>query len=116
VIVWGADRPQALERLARALAELRIEGVATGVPLFLALLRDEQFRRGEVDIAWLDRKLKAGELELPTPAADRDLPFVAAALAELERGSRAAGALPGTGSRERWSAAARRDARRSGSI
>jgi len=115
LIVWGADRPQALERLARALAELRIEGVATGVPLFLALLRDEQFRRGEVDIAWLDRKLKAGELELPTPAADRDLPFVAAALAELERGSRAAGAPPATGSRERWSAAARRDARRSGS-
>jgi acetyl-CoA carboxylase biotin carboxylase subunit len=112
LIVWGSDRPQALERLGRALAELRIEGVATSVPLFLALLRDDEFRRAEVDIAWLDRKLKGGELQLPTPAVDRDLPFVAAALAELERGSRAAGAPAAGGARQRWGSAARREALR----
>jgi len=109
LIVWGADRPQALDRLGRALAELRIDGVATSVPLFLALLEDEQFRRGDFDIAWLDRKLKAGELRLPVPASDRDLPFVAAALAEIERGARAAAAPPVEGARPRWSLAARRE-------
>ena len=114
LIVWGADREQALQRLGRALAELRIEGVATNVPLFLALLRDEEYRRGEVDIAWLDRKLKAGELKLPTPAVDRDLPFVAAALAELERSSRASGAPSTVGARARWAAAARRESLRGG--
>jgi acetyl/propionyl-CoA carboxylase alpha subunit len=112
LIVWGADRSQALERLGRALAELRIEGVATNVPLFLALLDDEQFRRAELDIAWLDRKLKGGELQLPVPSADRDLPFVAAALAEIERGARAAAAPPQGGARSRWSLAARVEALR----
>ncbi len=112
LIVWGADRAQALERLGRALAELRIEGVATSVPLFLALLCDEEFRAGTFDIAWLDRKLKAGDLALPVHAVDRDLPFVAAALAELERGARAAAAPPGESARTRWALAARREARR----
>ena len=112
LIVWGEDRTQALDRLGRALAELRIEGVATSVPLFLALLRDEEFRNGAFDIAWLDRKLKAGELVLPVHAVDRDLPFVAAALAELERGGRAAAAPPAESARSRWSVAARREALR----
>ncbi|HEV8629808.1 MAG TPA: acetyl-CoA carboxylase biotin carboxylase subunit [Thermoanaerobaculia bacterium] len=116
LIVWGADRQQALERLARALDELRLEGVATNIPLFQALLADEQFRRGDLDIAMLDRKLKAGELVLPTPAVDRDLPFVAAALAELEHSRRAVGAAqPRRGARPRWSEAARRLALRGGS-
>jgi acetyl-CoA carboxylase biotin carboxylase subunit len=113
LIVWGADREHALDRLGRALAELRIEGVATGVPLFQALLADADFRSGNLDIAMLDRKLKAGELLLPTPAVDRDLPFVAAALAELERGRRAAGEAPATSNqRTRWAAAGRREAMR----
>ncbi|HXT51158.1 MAG TPA: acetyl-CoA carboxylase biotin carboxylase subunit [Thermoanaerobaculia bacterium] len=114
LIVWGEDRAQALDRLGRALAELRIEGVATSVPLFLALLRDEEFRSGAFDIAWLDRKLKAGDLALPVHAVDRDLPFVAAALAEIERGGRAAGSPPVEGARTRWSVAARREGLRKG--
>ena len=113
LIVWGADRAQALERLGRALAELRIEGVATGAPLFQALLADADFRAGEMDIAMLDRKLKAGELALPAPAPDLDLPFVAAALAEVERARRAAGeSRPQGGSRSRWARAARQRALR----
>jgi acetyl-CoA carboxylase biotin carboxylase subunit len=113
LIVWGADRPQALERLGRALAELRLEGVATGVPLFQALLADADFRAGEMDIAMLDRKLADGDLRLPAPAADLDLPFVAAALAELEHGRRAAGAiLPQSSNRSQWALAARRGALR----
>jgi acetyl-CoA carboxylase biotin carboxylase subunit len=114
LIVWGADRAQALDRLARALAELRIEGVATSVPLFLALLGNDEFRAGAFDIAWLDRKLKSGDLVLPVHAVDRDLPFVAAALAELERGARAAAAPPKGGARERWSLVARREGLRGG--
>ena len=114
LIVWGADRAQALDRLERALGELRIEGVATSVPLFQALLRDEEVRRGELDIAMLDRKIKAGELQLPEVDAAKDLPFVAAALAELEHARTIAGATSTSGARERWSGHARCSTMRSG--
>jgi acetyl/propionyl-CoA carboxylase alpha subunit len=113
LIVWGADRSQALDRLRRALGELRVEGVATGIPLFQALLEDAEFLAADFDIAWLDRKLKDGGLALPVPAADRDLPFVAAALAQLERDRRAAAAAtPQGGPRSRWATAARNEALR----
>jgi acetyl-CoA carboxylase biotin carboxylase subunit len=113
LIVWGADRAQAIERLRRALDELRVEGVATSIPLFQALLADLDFLTGDLDIAMLDRKLKHDELRLPVPAVDRDLPFVAAALAQLEHDRRAAAAPgPRGGSRDRWAVAARRDALR----
>jgi acetyl-CoA carboxylase biotin carboxylase subunit len=115
LIVWGADRRQAIERLRRALAELRVEGVATGIPLFQALLADSEFLAGDFDIAWLDRRLKDGGLALPVPATDRDLPFVAAALAQLERERRSAAAPLRSGSRRRWAAAARRESLRGSS-
>jgi acetyl-CoA carboxylase biotin carboxylase subunit len=114
LIVWGADRAQALDRLERALGELRVEGVATSVPLFQALLRDEQVRRGELDIAMLDRKIKAGELQLPEVDAAKDLPFVAAALAAMEQARGSAAGAASHSARERWHGAARAGALRSG--
>jgi acetyl-CoA carboxylase biotin carboxylase subunit len=67
--VWAADRARALDRLDRALGELRIEGIRTTVPLFRALLADDDFRAGRLDIGMLDRKLAAGELGAPGAAA-----------------------------------------------
>jgi acetyl/propionyl-CoA carboxylase alpha subunit len=57
LIVWAADRERALARLGRALAELRIEGIRTTVPLFRALLADPDFPPAALDIGMLDRKL-----------------------------------------------------------
>ncbi|MFY9825780.1 MAG: acetyl-CoA carboxylase biotin carboxylase subunit, partial [Thermoanaerobaculia bacterium] len=65
LIVWAADREKALNRLERALAELRVEGIRTTAPLFRALLADADFRSGNLDIGMLDRKLAAGELHPP---------------------------------------------------
>jgi len=80
LIVWGRDREQAMERLARALSELRIEGIRTTVPLFKALLEDEDFREGRLDIGMLDRKMASGELT-PDPSVElEELPLIAAAL------------------------------------
>ncbi len=91
LIVWGADRSQALRRLRRALRELRVGGIKTTAPLFLALLEDEEFLHGDFDIDWLDRKLKSGVLrdpdaspEIPTePTSRDDAAFLTAALAHL---------------------------------
>ncbi len=83
LIVWAADREKALNRLDRALSDLRIEGIRTTAPLFQALLADADFRSGNLDIGMLDRKLAAGELQAASglrqpgagrPAADRRRP------------------------------------------
>ncbi|HEX7180576.1 MAG TPA: acetyl-CoA carboxylase biotin carboxylase subunit [Thermoanaerobaculia bacterium] len=119
LIVWAADRERALDKLGRALAEMRIEGIRTTVPLYKALLADPDFRSGNMDIGMLDRKLAAGELR-PLEGEDGlpDLPLIAAALAHYERANRtiAADVAPGASSqRSRWGSAARRENLRGGS-
>ncbi len=109
--VWGRDREHALERLERALAELRIEGIRTTVPLFQALLDDADFRAGRLDIEMLDRKLAAGELRPERPAELADLGVLAAALEHVEKAARVAGSSP-PARRDHWRQAARREALR----
>src|SRR5215203_1620136 len=121
LIVWAADRERALNRLERALGELRVEGIRTTAPLFRALLADPHFRSGNLDIGMLDRKLASGELQPPTTPADTaqdDLPLIAAALAHHERANQmatAGPATPATSRRSRWGAAGRHGSLRGGS-
>ena len=49
LIVWGADRPAAIQRMRRALAELNIGGVRTSAAAVLAVLEDERFQAGDFD-------------------------------------------------------------------
>jgi acetyl-CoA carboxylase biotin carboxylase subunit len=53
--VWGADRAEALERAAAAVADFRIEGLKTNLPFFAELLAEPSFRRGEYDTGLIDR-------------------------------------------------------------
>jgi acetyl-CoA carboxylase biotin carboxylase subunit len=120
LIVWATDRELALRRLERALAEMRIEGIRTTVPLYKALLADADFRSGNMDIGMLDRKLASGELQPPEDDEGlADLSLIAAALAHFEETNRLAAGDPaaagsGTGHRSRWSLAGRRGALREG--
>ena len=57
LIVHGRDRPEALARLKRALGELIIDGIDTTVPLFFALLENEDVLRGDYNIHWLEKFL-----------------------------------------------------------
>jgi acetyl-CoA carboxylase biotin carboxylase subunit len=119
LIVWAADREKAMNRLERALTEMRIEGIRTTVPLFLAILADPDFRAGNLDIGMLDRKLAAGELRPVVGDGLPDLPLITAALAQYEQAHQTAGpqangsALPAR--RSRWAAAGRQDGLRGGS-
>ncbi|MGB5881945.1 MAG: acetyl-CoA carboxylase biotin carboxylase subunit, partial [Thermoanaerobaculia bacterium] len=115
LIVWAQTREQAMDRLARALEEIRIEGIRTTVPLFAALLEDADFRAGRLDIGMLDRKLAAGELQPGHRPELADLPLIAAALEHAERQARYS-AVPaaGGGRRPRWRQASRRESLRSG--
>jgi acetyl/propionyl-CoA carboxylase alpha subunit len=114
LIVWGADRDQAIERLRRALAELRVEGVRTGAPLFRALLEDPDFLAGRLDNGMLERKLATGALAVAAPVGAAEVAVLAAALEHLEEEGRRV-TLPGAaggGRRSGWREAARRAALR----
>ena len=58
LIVHGRDRPEALARLRRALAELIIDGTETTIPLFHALLDEPDIAQGEYTIHWLETWLE----------------------------------------------------------
>jgi acetyl-CoA carboxylase, biotin carboxylase subunit len=57
LIVWGADRTEAIARGRRALRELHIEGIKTTTALHLDLLDDPAVQAAAVDVEWLERRL-----------------------------------------------------------
>lgn len=60
VIVHASTRMEAVERMERALAETRIEGIKTNLSVLLGVMRHEAFRRGTYDTGLLD-KIQRGE-------------------------------------------------------
>jgi acetyl-CoA carboxylase biotin carboxylase subunit len=92
LIVWAATRELAIERMHRALLELTIDGVETSRDFHLRLMEDGEFRRGEIEIQWLERRLKS-LVEVKPPRAAVDAAIVAAALL-AERDRNRGGAAP----------------------
>ena len=58
LIVHGTSRDDALARMRLALAEMRVEGISTNLPLHRAIVREEGFAAGGVDIHHLERWLQ----------------------------------------------------------
>jgi acetyl-CoA carboxylase biotin carboxylase subunit len=70
LIVHAPSRDAALRRGARALDEFAIAGLETTLPLYLAILEDEAFRRGGVPTTFLaERELKNDGEGFPRLAA-----------------------------------------------
>ncbi|MDE2317557.1 MAG: 3-methylcrotonyl-CoA carboxylase, partial [Xanthomonadaceae bacterium] len=57
LIVWDADRPQALQRLREALAECEIEGPKSNVAFLERLARHPAVTEARIDTGYLDRHL-----------------------------------------------------------
>ncbi|HIG67788.1 MAG TPA: acetyl-CoA carboxylase biotin carboxylase subunit [Porticoccaceae bacterium] len=57
VITYGHDREAALSRMRIALDEMVIDGIKTNIPLHQDLVRDEAFKKGGVNIHYLEKKL-----------------------------------------------------------
>ncbi len=70
LIVWAEDRPRALARLRRALAEYQIAGIATTLPLFRLLLDVPEFREGALHTGLLDELLARGPVQAQEAAVD----------------------------------------------
>jgi acetyl-CoA carboxylase biotin carboxylase subunit len=57
VIVWGKDRPEAIQRMKRALNEYVIENIPTTIPFHLMVLDNAFFQRGEVYTNFIQRRI-----------------------------------------------------------
>ena len=55
LIVWGADRAAACDRMARALGEYRVAGVHTTIPVLARIVNHPDFRAGRLSTAFLER-------------------------------------------------------------
>ncbi|MGD9933981.1 MAG: hypothetical protein AB7T37_09705 [Dehalococcoidia bacterium] len=61
VTAWGRNREGARSRMKRALAEFRIEGVATNIPYLAQILDIPDFVSGSIDTGFLDRHAVVAE-------------------------------------------------------
>jgi acetyl-CoA carboxylase biotin carboxylase subunit len=112
LIVWGADRRQAVTRMRRALVDLIILGVETSRDFHIRVMDDEEFRRGDIDIQWLERRLSSILERHPSGDAVEVAAIAATLLAERDRASRAGAVAtaPASGSTpapDSWKQAAR---------
>jgi len=57
LIVWGADREEAIRRMRWALDQFIVEGVRTTVPFHREVLRDPEFLSGDFDTSYIERFL-----------------------------------------------------------
>src|SRR3954468_4827193 len=109
LIVWAADRPQALLRMRQALDELVITGIATNQAFHGRLMADAAFEQGDIDIQFLERRPDL--LRTASDPARRLELAVAAALAEDEaRQSRRPTPAAETPLGGEWARQARREA------
>jgi acetyl-CoA carboxylase biotin carboxylase subunit len=89
LVAWGADRPEAIARMRRALSEFEVVGIRTSVPFFRWMLDQPDFDAARFDTTYLDALLRArqGEPFLPPREEDERVAAIAAALfTELGRG------------------------------
>ncbi len=85
LVAWGETRDMAIQRMRRALRELVIVGLPTAQPFHLRVMDDLEFRRGELDITYLER---VGTRVLAAPPQDgleRAVAVTAALLADERR-------------------------------
>jgi acetyl-CoA carboxylase biotin carboxylase subunit len=96
LIVWAPTRDAAIARMHRALLELTVEGVETSRDFHLRVMEDDEFRRGAIDIQWLERRLASLTTVAPPEEGTLAAVIAAALLAERERAARGSPAPSGS--------------------
>jgi acetyl-CoA carboxylase biotin carboxylase subunit len=90
LVGYGEDREQAINRLLRALYEYFVGGIKTNTSLFRRILKDPDFRAGNLDTGFLDRLLAK-----PSNETDERRPIMAAAGAAIFAAMDPKATLPG---------------------
>ncbi len=57
LIVHGATREEAMNKMQRALSQFVVQGIETSIPLHQAIFEDEDFRKGDFDTKFMERFL-----------------------------------------------------------
>src|SRR5262245_22279860 len=53
LVAWSSSRPEAIDRMARALHEYQVLGIKTTIPFFLWLMRQREYLAGDYDTTYL---------------------------------------------------------------
>jgi 3-methylcrotonyl-CoA carboxylase alpha subunit len=83
IIVWGTDRPAAIARLDVTLAETRVAGIATNLPLLRAIAADDVYRAGATTTRYLDERLPLFQLGERAPSEAEKRSIAAALLTRM---------------------------------
>ncbi|HZO31236.1 MAG TPA: acetyl-CoA carboxylase biotin carboxylase subunit [Chloroflexota bacterium] len=59
VMAWAPTRDEAFDRMARALREMRVEGIHTSIPYHLSLLADRAVRANDVTIDYVGNHIES---------------------------------------------------------
>jgi acetyl/propionyl-CoA carboxylase alpha subunit len=105
--VWGRNRAEAIDRLARALNEYLIAGITTTLPFFRSVVRDEEFLAGKLDTGFIPRfNERQPKTETRSNSAlETDLAAIVAAIQYAKAQQRRTTLIPGTS--HRWKISAR---------
>ncbi len=86
LIVWGEDREQALQRMAQALTEYQVAGLATNIAFLARLVNSKAFVSADLDTGLIERHHDALFPALQ-PAPFAVLAIATATLLDAERGA-----------------------------
>jgi acetyl-CoA carboxylase biotin carboxylase subunit len=95
LVVWGASRDEAIQRMMRALSEYKIYGIKTTIPFFRRILLHPNFIAGDYNthfIAALEKEEDGKELE------EQEVALIAAGIKSYKEGR--GGLKPKTGKKE----------------
>jgi acetyl-CoA carboxylase biotin carboxylase subunit len=110
LIVWAETRAEAIDRMARALAEYRVGGIKTNLAFHRRVMNNEDFRRGRYDTSFIEghRAELLRPLELEEQDGALDDAIAAAAIHAIESVPESAPS-PGAASTERstWQSGSR---------
>jgi 3-methylcrotonyl-CoA carboxylase alpha subunit len=89
LIVWGADRKQALARMAQALSEYQVVGLATNIAFLKRLVEGQAFATADLDTGLIERNQDA-LFPAPQAAPQAALALAVVSLIAAEKQSAAA--------------------------
>jgi len=101
LIVWGADRREAIERMRRCLDEYVVEGIPTTLPFHRRVIDDPRFVSGDLHTRFIE-EMKGGA---PAPEPSGPMEDLAAIAVALDRSAAVAPPRPPA---EGWKHAGRR--------
>ena len=90
LVGYGETRDEAINRLLRALYEYFVGGIKTNISLFRRILKDPDFRAGNIDTGFLERLLAK-----PAVETDERRPMIAALAAGIFATMEPKATLPG---------------------